>query len=283
MRHIDYNPDTLAIPANWPNNAAVLSAQMLAEADPQLRAKIINDNSNIWSEVKGELAKVFNYKCWYTESRQLGTDVDVDHYRPKNRVAELRANNPQHFGYWWLAFDLRNYRYSCIVANRRRRDIESDLVGGKSDYFPLWDEATRVWDQTGDIDEEQPMLLDPCKVADVRLLTFKEDGEAMPREDEKAKPRMFKRADMSIKFYSLNHSDFVRARIALRDEMTKLVKDAIKYYKKLESGDATLDHAYEQAIQKLRSLTSYHAEFSSFCIAYLENFKHEEALAGAFI
>lgn len=280
MRLVKYEANNLPVSQEWRNKAIALKNALIAENDPLKRSEIIEKNSSLWSEVKPELAKLFNYKCWYTESIQKGTDVDVDHYRPKNRVAELRKNNPQHLGYWWLAFELTNYRYSCIVANRRRTDIVTNATGGKADHFPVWDEKDRVWDHLGNIEDEQPMLLDPCKSSDVRLLTFKEDGEAMPREKETEKPRLYKRAELSIEFYNLNHRDFVRERIKLRDKINTLTKNAKRFYEKLESGDAAHTDAYEQTLLELKHLVDVNSEFSSFCLAYLENFKHEDYLTG---
>jgi hypothetical protein len=218
LRLVDYNPDKLELPEGWIDKAQKLEIELLQEPDAQKRADLIKDNSDVWRDVKHELSKLFNSKCWYTESPQAGTDVDVDHFRPKKRVAELRSKEKTHPGYWWLVFKLENYRYSCIVANRRRRDVETDKTGGKADYFPLWDEDKRAWTPDCDCDEEQPLLLDPCKASDVVLISFKDDGEAMPRHSEEKRPKAFIRAKESIKFYNINHSDFKKARIELRDE-----------------------------------------------------------------
>ena len=87
-----------------------------------------------------------------------------------------------------------------------------------------------------DLDDEQPILLDPLKATDVQLLLFKPDGEATPRFSEKKHARKFLRAEKSIGFYNINHSDFVRCRIDLRDEIDKDVEAAAKYFKKLEKG-----------------------------------------------
>lgn len=282
MRLIDYDPDLLTLPPNWKNRAIALKSKIAAESDDKARSLLINSNQALWKEVKNELAKLSNYKCWYTDSPQAGTDVDVDHFRPKNRIAELKNNVPPHTGYWWLAFELKNYRYSCIVANRRRTDIETNNTGGKSDYFPILDEKNRAWIPTQNCDEEQPLLLDPCKLSDVRLLTFKDDGEAMPRESHIDKPNAYHRADISIEYYHLNHSDFVRARQTLRDEINKLVHSAKRFYNKLETGDSDHEHAYETVLLKLRSLCDKKSPYSSFSISYIENFKHEDFLQGAF-
>ena len=96
-------------------------------------------------------------KCWYCESKQIRLDRHVDHYRPKNSVAEC-ADHP---GYWWLAFRSYNYRYSCTYCNSRRVDQRSGQAGGKADHFPLRDESRRAFSPDDPIDDEQPTLLDP--------------------------------------------------------------------------------------------------------------------------
>jgi len=282
MRHIAYDYRRLKLREGWREDAEIVNAQILAEDDSKKRAEIIDQNDNLWREVKHELAKLFNNKCWYTESKQEGTDTDVDHFRPKKRVAEVKDKENPHPGYWWLAFKLDNYRFSCIYANRRRRDVESGDVGGKADHFPIWDEACRARCPDDDCDDEQAMLLDPCKVTDVALITFKDDGEAMPRHNREKRPKAFARADISIEFYNINHSDFVKARIALRDIMDNLVVDAAKYYKKLETGDAIHEHAYERAIKQLVDMRNINAPYSSYCIAYLDKHNHKEFFEGVF-
>lgn len=282
MRYVDYNRNSLALPVGWEAKVQSLEAQLLAETDAKKRAELIDKNADAWKEIKQELAKLFNFKCWYTESPQQGTDVDVDHYRPKKRVAEVSDKDKPHPGYWWLAFKLENYRYSCIVANRRRRDVETDKIGGKADHFPILNEQNRAWTPTCDCNEEQPTLLDPCKLTDVALITFKEDGEAMARYNSQTNPRLFQRADVSIDYYHLNHTDFVNARIKLRDEMDDLIRDSDRYYKKLETGDATHAHAYETTITTLRKMCNQSAPYSSFCMAYLDKYRHKDFLVGVF-
>jgi hypothetical protein len=282
MRRIRFNPEDIALPEGWAPAAAHVTQRLLHEHDPIVRAGIIDENSALWSAVRPAFRKLSHGKCWYTESRQEGTDVDIDHYRPKKRVAERAGDQVPHPGYWWLAFDLSNFRYSCIVANRRRRDVETDNVGGKGDHFPIWDEASRATTPDSIYQDEQPLLIDPCKAADVALITFKDDGEAMPRWN-KDHPYKYTKADRSIELYSLNHTDFVKARIILRDKMRRLCEDAKRYFSKLESGDAVHAEAYENAISELIDLRSEKSPYSGFCVAFLDRFKDEEYLAGIFL
>lgn len=280
MRRIRYNPDDLTLREGWADDANAVLQQLKDEEDPVKRSEIIQEHSGLWGEVKAELAKISNDKCWYTESKQEGTDTDVDHFRPKKRVAEVKGKENPHPGYWWLAFDLANYRFSCIYANRRRRDVKTGEVGGKADHFPLVNEDERAWTPEDDCDEELPILLDPCKAADVGLITFKDDGEAMPRFNEKTHPRAFKRADVSIELYNINNSTLVRARIDLRDKINGLLKEAERFFNKLESGDAAHKYGYEKAIEKLMALVDEGAPYSGFCQTVLENHRHEEFLYG---
>lgn len=280
MRHLEIDFNQLALPQGWQEKAQQLSDSLVAERDEKKRSEIINKNQEHWKVVKPLLGALFNYKCWYTEAPQQGTDVDVDHFRPKKRVQETLSTATPHDGYWWLAFCLQNYRYSCIVANRRRTDVETGVTGGKADHFPLCDEGKRALTPDCDLEEEQAVLLDPLKATDVQLLQFKSDGEAMPRFSKEKHSRKFMRAEQSIAFYNLNHSDFVRGRIELRNKIEKDVKAAKRYFNKLETGDADNDLAYEQAICRLREMRSKTSPYSSFSIAYLDGFRHKEEYEG---
>lgn len=280
MRHLDIDFNKLTLPDGWKKKAQKLSELLVTTKDAKQRSEIIDKNQDHWKAVKPTLASLFNYKCWYTEAPQQGTDVDIDHFRPKKRVQETLSMTTPHDGYWWLTFCLENYRLSCIVANRRRADVETGVTGGKADHFPLCDESMRAMTPDCDLEEEQPLLLDPLKATDVQLLQFKPDGEAMPRFSKEEHARKFMRADQSILFYSLNHSDFVRCRIELRDQIEKDVKAAKRYFNKLETGDADNDLAYEHTICRLRKMRSKDAPFSSFCIAYLDGFRHRSEYDG---
>ncbi len=114
------------------------------------------------------------------------------------------------------------------------------------------------------------------------LLIFKDDGEALERHDPVTHPRLHRRAKTSINYYHLNHTDFVRARQDLRDEMEKQVRSAKIYFTRIENEDAGNDHAYEEAITSLRAKRQANAPCSSFCIVFLDKYKSEDALVGVF-
>lgn len=276
MRHIKFDIDKLEISEEWKKKARVLTDQLIAENDSATRKAIISANTDMWREVKIKLAELSFGKCWYSESKQDGTDTDVDHFRPKNKVHEDTNSE----GYWWLSFEISNYRFSCIYSNRRRSDGITGTVGGKSDYFPLCNPVQRALTPTCDLDNELPELLDPCDDVDVTFLNFAENGEALPRFDSKDRLRPNIRAARSIELYNLNNSSFKSARIELRDKLNFQRSNLIKNFKKLDSGDAAHKEAFKQTVIEIKGYLAPEQPYSSFCKAYLNIYRHEAHFAG---
>lgn len=285
MRHVPYDPTKIQYPQDWQAQADA-ALQCVKETPAEKRSEEINrpKHRELWACLKPELAKVMHGKCWYTEAPQAGTDTDVDHFRPKNAVKGVRKldTDEEHPGYWWLAFDPANYRYSCIWANRRRRDLETGYVGGKADEFPIWNENQRAWCPDDTCESEQPLLIDPCNASEVAYITFAENGEATARHGKDQKPRLFAMADDSIRLYHLNHTDFVRDRMKIRDQLRLHIEDARRYYRQLDHADANGDHAYKRAIEQLREACSERAPYSSFAIAMLQPYQLDESLDPVF-
>lgn len=282
MRHVPFDPNNIHYPKGW-EEKAIAARKAVQDAPADERSKVVNAYDNIWKELKPELEKVIGNKCWYTESPQDGADRDVDHFRPKNSVRGAKnGESENHPGYWWRAFDPANYRLSCIYANRRRRDVETGITGGKADEFPIWDEDLRAWSPADDCDQEQPLLIDPCNPAEVALLFFGENGEAFTRHDKEKSPRLHEKAAKSIRLYNINHSDFIKARIIIRDKVMRKIADAERYYKKLEQGDADNEHAYKSIIEDLRDAITIKAPYSRFVLDILRPYLNEEYLEPVF-
>jgi uncharacterized protein (TIGR02646 family) len=131
-------------------------------------------------QVKAALEKLFHDKCAYCESKPTASaDWDVEHFRPKGRVAE-RSDHP---GYYWLVYAWVNLYPSCQHCNQRRKDPPrwGDLryaeTGGKGDQFPLEDEGTRALKPGGDLKREARLLLDPCEDQPEEHLRYTVDGQ----------------------------------------------------------------------------------------------------------
>lgn len=128
------------------------------------------NGQELWKNkyLKKDFRAAFHNKCWYTESILIGQDVQIDHFRPKSKVAKFRQyyyNEPlTECGYHWLKNDIHNYRASCIYANRKTG------CGGKGVFFPL-KEGSQLLTENGQ-ELEEPMLIDPTNINDVKLITF---------------------------------------------------------------------------------------------------------------
>ena len=192
--------------------AAVRKAAITAGLEVPARKKI-------WRDLNDELAKLTNKKCWYSESKNPTADKNVDHFRPKNRVHE----DASHEGYWWLAFQWRNYRYASQWCNQRRVDDEHGTSGGKWDHFPLCPGSPRARLETDDYALEQPELLDPIDPDDWKLLTFRQDGYPTPAKQPGTLE--YQRAQTSIEVYHLHCNELVNERRALAGEIQRLIQD----------------------------------------------------------
>ena len=129
--------------------------------------------------VRAALEELFHNKCSYCEQELPESSWNVEHFRPKGRIAE----NRKHPGYYWLAYEWKNLYPSCVPCNQRRRDkpvwgdTRNGTIAGKLDQFPLLDESTRANKPGDDIDKEKKLLLDPCVDDPEKHLAYGVNGE----------------------------------------------------------------------------------------------------------
>jgi uncharacterized protein (TIGR02646 family) len=234
--------------------------QLISEA----RRSVINDNTQIWGDLKELLARQSNGKCWYCESKELRSDNAVDHFRPKNRIAE----SPEHDGYWWLAFDWKNFRLSCTYCNSRR--VFETSSGGKHDHFPLIQPPD--WAQNpGDEINEINILLDPCNCDDPRLLSFNISGRAIPT-DSNVKSNDYLRADKSIEIYHLGHEATRKAR---KDLYLQIRNTVAQINRSISLNDkASIREHKEKLIYLIQP--DGEKSFNSIARAYLRQFRDHE-------
>jgi hypothetical protein len=161
VRYIDPQLVGQNLPNGW-DQQAQQAENAVAPAQPNDRPAAINEHSQVWQGLKATLKRASHEKCWYCESVDIRSDNAVDHFRPKNAVAECS----DHEGYWWLAFKWENFRFCCTFCNCRRVNQATGHAGGKADHFPLKDEGRRARSPGDDLEDEEPMLLDPSSSAD---------------------------------------------------------------------------------------------------------------------
>jgi uncharacterized protein (TIGR02646 family) len=266
LRHIDPERVEAVVSSEWLDKASSAIAEVSRLEDSE-KSKGITKYSDLWRELAPLLGNLTSMKCWYCESIEKRSDNPIDHFRPKGRVAECEGMT---CGYWWLAFDWRNYRFCCTFCNSRRIDDTHGTDGGKQDHFPLRDEQKRAKTRIDETCDEQPLLLDPCRSADPLLLWFDEDGKPMPNPRYCMNDTSKVRVRESIRLYHLDHELIVVARRRLFKKIQRLANEADEMFLKILEEDCPTAHqAFENAVRSLRETLEESAELSSTARAYL--------------
>ncbi|MEK8142401.1 HNH endonuclease [Streptomyces sp. M10(2022)] len=178
-----------------------------------------------WTEdaVRDILLDLVGGKCWYCETLILRADVNVDHFRPKSEVLDV----PGHPGYWWLAYEVSNYRIACKHCNSGGARYNGVPEGrAKGSQFPLL-AGTRARASQDDVEREQPLLLDPAHKGDPDLLGFDTAGYARrsntPYSHAETDSGLC-RADETIRILALNDSRIIKQRSFLMREVGVLAR-----------------------------------------------------------
>lgn len=148
-------------------------------------------DKTLWRDFKVDFSRQQHGKCGYCEINvMVGSFGDVEHFAPKNEVAEFNAGDNEgseveHLaslqgrspslkiapGYWWLAYQWDNYLLSCGVCNEV----------WKSSIFPVKHPPPRAGAPL-ETDTELVLLLNPFGTKDpARHLQFDVNGFVKPR------------------------------------------------------------------------------------------------------
>ena len=99
--------------------------------------------------VKQSLIKAQHQKCCFCE-RLIGTDGDVEHFRPKQAYKQATGETLQYPAYYWLAYEWENLYLACTGCNQRH----------KQNLFPLQNPDERATNHKQSIEQEQPIFID---------------------------------------------------------------------------------------------------------------------------
>ncbi len=154
--------------------------------------------------VKNALIKAQHKKCCFCEGRFIAHDYgDVEHYRPKGSVRQTRKAKALYPGYFWLAYSWDNLFFCCPLCNRTN----------KRDFFPLTDSAKRARSHVDNLDDEEPLILDPGGPEDPRRhIKFRED---LARGVTEAGRK-------TIEFAGLNREALAEERLSRLNELRRL-------------------------------------------------------------
>lgn len=228
--------------------------------DEEALSKFIDDRADEYRKLREALWHLGSMKCWYSEAKLQEQQGQVEHFRPKKKVAKVK-----HPGYWWDAFDWGNLRLAHPTVNVRVTDYLTGKLAGKGTYFPLRDEMQRATDKAGEANE-QVVLLDPTVIGDCRLLSFDlSSGRPVPRFKKEVDEWKFQRADLSIDFYHLAEATWVVDRKDLIDETSELCDDLIS----VAAAVPRDVERYELLVADLLERIDHLAEFSSVALQVL--------------
>ncbi len=145
----------------------------------------------LWQDFKDDFSAQQHGRCGYCEINvMVGHFGDVEHFAPKNEVAEfhvgdnegsevehlasLKGRSPSlkiNPGYWWLAYEWDNYLLSCMICNQT----------WKNSLFPVKHPPPRAGAPL-ETDAESILLLNPFGSRDpARHLRFDINGFVSPR------------------------------------------------------------------------------------------------------
>ena len=225
MRFIDTSG--IVLDQSWLQLASGVTAALAALTTSGARKAHIQANANIWSDkrVKEPLMAISYNKCWYSEASETMSDWHVDHFRPKNISLAMDRSVLQAEGYWWLAFNWKNYRIASTYCNCRRE------CGGKGEYFPLQIGTALCACNTDPGATERHCLLDPTDANDVRLISFNEAGQVVAASSDQWDNE---RVGVSVALYNLEHYRLANAR-------KKVWNKCDKYIQRMKKGSICQD------------------------------------------
>lgn len=250
MRFIPRERVEARLDGNWIDSAKGLRTELDTAPGAKERKKIIDDNDAVWRGLKPTLRAVADTKCWYCETKADRTDNAVDHFRPKSV-------------YWWLTFDWTNFRYSCTFCNSRRRDPDSDQVGGKQDGFPLADGSARATNPAM-VEDEVPLLLDPFVYDDHRMIWFDETGLTKPHPSREGDAEVESRIKASVDLYNLNFAQLAADRRLKYRQVIDLCRDGDKFWTEYETTKSKIFlKSFSDVVVKLVRLIDDREEYSA--------------------
>lgn len=259
MMYVDLT--RLPVSTQWREQAERATGQLLDLRDEE-RVAFLQKNSWIWQDLKPALEELSGGKCWYCEGKISRFDYHVDHYRPKNKVKN--RDGTERPGYWWLAFDHRNFRFSCGYCNCGH--ATSGGTRGKANQFPLAQGSVVASSPDLNVEDEVPLLLDPTRSSDPLLLWFLDNGEACPSCPD-GLPHQ--RAEETIVVLNLNYYKTVDERRNLWNEIIGIVEHGNRAYEQYRKGSAVGYQEFEYAIKDLRRRIAQIAPYSAAARACL--------------
>lgn len=256
----------------WKVKAEEITALILAENDLVEQHRLIEANKKHWKDhdLTRWLLWLSSDKCWYTETKFGGDYPELEHFRPKRETRErdgkLHATHP---GYFWLAFDLGNYRLCKSRPNRK-----------KGAFFPILDERNRACGAQHSCADESPLFLDPLDEEDCLLMSFDDNGKPVPAIGIEEQDVF--RVEFTIEKYYLDEDVLNRRREETWQTARLLFNKYLTASKAAKAADRDIVSLRNQAkkdLEALKSMLKSDKEFSSVAKASLIKTNDQSAIS----
>lgn len=245
---------------NWKARALEITRDILIAATLEEKHILIARYKDHWrnDDLIKFLSDISFEKCWYTETKFGGDYQEVEHFRPKKGTKNLDGSGHEnHTGYYWLAFELSNYRLCKSRPNRK-----------KGTFFPIVNERCRASIASEPWQDEIPFFLDPLKSSDVLLLSFDDTGKPVP-EDLIGDDDLL-RVNFTIEKYYLDERVLNTRRQQKWQTVRELYNSYLNALKDANTSKSIAQRQYaESELRKLQALLTRDAEFSSVAKASL--------------
>ncbi len=233
------------IPPSLKRETVSNALQELADKVGRGEDIVSNDfHSEIWraEDVKNTLWESQHGKCCFCENiRSPKRELDVEHFRPKAGI----DGEPNHTGYWWLAYEWSNLVYACKPCNETYKKTQ----------FPIG--GVRALKPEDKLEDENPKLIHPVDEDPAEFIIFDwwtaygKIVKAVGRDDDG-------RGNKTINVVALNRFELMEERAtSLRDLETTAF--AIKHANDRDRLDIVAELA-----DTIRYMTSSKHRFSGF-------------------
>ena len=244
---------------DWLTKVEVANAELNKVKTAQEHHDYIEAKKSLWGDddLKEWLLSLSNDKCWYTEVKHGADYPEIEHFRPKKSAKDENSTIVSD-GYYWLAFNLTNYRISKPMPNRK-----------KGTFFPIVDGTKRARNCNECHLDERPWFLDPLAPRDHLLLSFNDNGIAVPETG--VTPHQKIRVTFTVNHFGLNHVVLNRRRKEVWKTTRRLYNRYTRFTVEAErTGSIRAETKAEDTLCEIMGLIKPSAEFSSVAKAALK-------------
>jgi hypothetical protein len=249
------------LPADWKTGLTPAQHTSLAKELKELaRLAFTLRNETHWRDdrIRDWLLDQFGNKCWYSEASESVSPIHIEHFRPKSSAVDDRTKMESE-GYWWLAFDWKNYRICGHYLNSK-----------KGDFFPLHNIVRATACGGVPIALESPIVIDPTSDAATQISFDKDEDDCIavcsdPDLDINHEDRI--EVERTFSVLGLNEYDRLKQK---RATIWNECLEHIDRYKAPASVPNFKAVIRAGITDQLKKKVSYRAEFSSVAIACLQ-------------